>query len=97
MVPVSLWPSLVVEGTVFCPRDRGLLPLSTNVRVVVYPSSPEHRHYLLEPVQEGDLSWRSFTRVAQVSIFRRRTPRSASASRAAAAGPPHPPSRPGVR
>lgn len=35
IVPVSLCTSLAVEDSAFCPRNRGLLPLSTSVRVVV--------------------------------------------------------------
>ena len=39
---VSLWLSLVVEGTLFVRGNRGLLPVSTSVRVLFFPPSPEH-------------------------------------------------------
>jgi hypothetical protein len=86
MVPVSLWISLVVEGTALLSAGPWTVAVEHGCQICCLSALPgTQTPYFCRNEKEGDLSWRSFTRDARAWMFRRRTRRSASASKAAAA------------
>ena len=78
VVPVSLSSSMAVEG---CHENRGLLPVSTSVRLLKLPRPPRVGHLATARDSREVDTWKWCMQGVPDSTFPSETPRSASESK----------------